>query len=295
MALAVGLILMDHRYHDAAWYKRYVDPLRTGFSLLVDPIYELADSPIRVFRRVRDYLVEREGLLRGYEALKEEHLALEVGLQECETLRRDFQRLQALLGSFSGLTDERRGAPDGERMRMLVVDLMEVDLHSERRQVTIDKGAASEVFVGQPLLTADGVVGQVIDIKFLSARVLLITDVRHELPVEIERNGLRTLAQGTGSIDRLELRHISGGEDVKRGDLVVTSGLGRRFPPGYPVARVAEIRQDPDRPFVTVIAEPVAYLDRGHKAMLIWPRLRGDSPHEEEPPAAVGGDLGEAP
>jgi rod shape-determining protein MreC len=110
----------------------------------------------------------------------------------------------------------------------------------------------------------------VVRVNPLSATVLLITDASHGLPVQVNRNGLRTVAQGTGFVDRLELPHLPKNADVQVGDLLVTSGLGGHFPPGYPVARVADVRQEPGNPFATVIAEPTASLDRSREVLLVW-------------------------
>jgi rod shape-determining protein MreC len=112
--------------------------------------------------------------------------------------------------------------------------------------------------------------GQVVRVNPLSANVLLITDAAHSLPVQINRNGLRTVAAGTGLVNRLELSHLPNNSDVQVGDLLVTSGLGGHFPPGYPVARIAEVRREPGKPFATVVATPTARLDRSREVLLVW-------------------------
>jgi len=251
--LAIGLIVVDHRY-------QYLDPLRSTLSVIVYPVYYVAGLPSSLARKVQDHLAQKEELRRRNRSLYRDNLELKARLQRSEALEAENIRLRDLLGAAL-----RMGA------RVLIAELIAVDLDPYRQQVMIDRGAASGVFVGQPVLDANAVMGQVTRVDPLSATVLLITDASHGLPVQINRNGLRTVARGTGFINRLELSHLPKNADVRAGDLVVTSGLGGHFPPGYPVAQVAEVRQGSGEPFATVIAEPSARLDRSREVLLVWP------------------------
>ncbi len=134
----------------------------------------------------------------------------------------------------------------------------------------INKGSSSGVFVGQPVLDAKAVMGQVVRVTPGSATVLLITDSAHALPVQVNRNGLRTIAEGTGFVNRLQLPHLPNNADIREGDLLVTSGLGGHFPPGYPVAEVTEVKREPGKPFSTIIAAPSAHLERTREVLLVW-------------------------
>jgi rod shape-determining protein MreC len=246
------LIAADHRYQQ-------LDLLRSGISVAIYPLHYLASLPSALFRRVQDRMAREDELRERNHLLRRSNLLLEARLQQLQALEAENRRLRDLLGSSFKVGD-----------RVLVAELMSVDLDPYRQQVLIDKGASSGVFVGQPVLDADAVMGQVVRVNPLTATVLLITDARHGLPVQINRNGLRTVAQGTGFIDRLELSHLPKNADVRVGDLLVTSGLGEHFPPGYPVARVTQVLREPGKPFATVIAEPTAHLDRSHEVMLVW-------------------------
>lgn len=251
-ALAIGLIVGDHRY-------QYLEPLRSALSVIVYPVHYLAGLPSVLARKVRDHLTRKETLRHRNRSLYRDSLVLKARLQRFEALEAENIRLRALLGSSLKMGN-----------RVLIAELMAVDLDPYRQQVMIDRGAASGVFIGQPVLDADAVMGQVTRVDPLSATVLLITDASHGLPVQINRNGLRTVARGTGFIDRLELSHLTKHADVRVGDLVVTSGLDGRFPPGYPVAWITEVRQESGKPFATVIAEPAARLDRSREVLLVW-------------------------
>ncbi len=246
------MILADHRYH-------HLDALRATLSVAVYPLHYLANLPGMLARKVEDHMAEEEELRARNELLRRDNLVLKARLQQFEALEAENMRLRDLLGSSFKIGD-----------RVLIAELLSVDLDPYRQQVLVNKGSSSGVFVGQPVLDANAVMGQVVRVNPLSATVLLITDARHGLPVQVNRNGLRTVAQGTGFVDRLELPHLPKNADVQVGDLLVTSGLGGHFPPGYPVARVAEVRQEPGKPFATVIAEPTASLDRSREVLLVW-------------------------
>lgn len=245
-------MVADHRYQQ-------LDVLRSALSVVVFPLQYLASLPGTLAHRVQGRMADEEELRRSNASLRRDNLMLKARLQQFDALEAENMRLRDLLGSSFKLGN-----------RVLVAELMSVDLDPYRQQVMIDKGASSGVFVGQPVLDANAVMGQVVRVNPLSATVLLITDANHGLPVQINRNGLRTIAQGTGIINRLELLHLPKNADVQPGDLVVTSGLGGHFPPGYPVARVAEVHQQSGRPFATVTAEPTARLDRSREVLLVW-------------------------
>jgi rod shape-determining protein MreC len=252
VVLSIGLIVADHRHG-------HLDTLRSALSVVVYPLHYVASLPDALGRLVTGRLAKEEELRQSNGALRHENLVLKGRLQQFEALEAENMRLRDLLGSSFKIGD-----------RVLIAELLSVDLDPYRQQVLVNKGTTSGVFVGQPVLDANAVMGQVVRADPLSSTVLLITDAAHSLPVQINRNGLRTVASGTGLIDRLELPHLPKNADVREGDLLVTSGLGGHFPPGYPVARVAEVRREPGKPFATVVASPAARLDRSREVLLVW-------------------------
>jgi rod shape-determining protein MreC len=264
VALALVLIVADSRW-------QHLDVLRSSLSVTLYPIHYLAALPSRLSRAVDGRLAAEADLRERNALLERENLELKGRMQTFVSLQVENRRLRDLLDSSFKLRD-----------RVLVAKLLEVDLDPYRQQVLVDKGSSSGIFVGQPVLDADAVMGQVVRTSPLTATVLLITDAAHSLPVQINRNGLRSVATGSGLINRLNLLHLPKNADVRVGDLLVTSGLGGVFPPGYPVARITEVRDDPGSPFATVIAEPTARLDRSHEVLLVWTR----------PPLPRAGSLG---
>jgi rod shape-determining protein MreC len=259
---ALGLIVADHRYH-------HLHALRASLAVMVYPLQVLADLPVRLARNAQDRLADERMLRDQNEALRRENLVLNARLQQLLALESENMRLRDLLGSSFRI---------GERV--LIAEILSVDLDPGRQQVIVNKGSSSGVFVGQPVLDANAVMGQVVRTNPLSSTVLLITDSEHALPVEVNRNGLRTIARGTGVGQDLELLHIPKNADIRVGDLLVTSGMGGRFPRGYPVARVIRVRHVPDDPFTVVTAQPTARLDRSREVLLVWtlsPEPRGET------------------
>jgi rod shape-determining protein MreC len=254
VTLSLGLMIADARDRHLEW-------LRASLAISAYPIQWLAAQPSRLLQDLDGRLATEADLRERNTLLEQENLALRGRLQRFSSLQAENARLRDLLGSSLKLGD-----------RVLVAELLQVELDPYRQQVLVDKGTRSGVYVGQPVLDAHAVMGQVVVTNPLTATVLLITDADHALPVQINRNGLRTIATGTGRINRLRLPHLPKNADVRVGDLLVTSGMGGVFPAGYPVARITEVADDPNSAFATVMAEPTARLDRSYEVLLVWTR-----------------------
>ena len=243
---------LDHR---TAWIK----PLRSSLSVLTYPVYLLADAPNQAGKWLGEVTTDERSLLDEKRELEKERTLLLAKLQKFEALEAENLRLRNLLDSSFKV---------GERV--LIAELSSVELDPYRQQVVISKGTRSGVFTGQPVLDAQAVMGQVINTSPLHSTVLLITDASHALPVQVLRNGLRTVAVGTGEVNRLSLPFLAHNADIKLGDTLVTSGLGGIFPPGYPVAKVSDISRQPGQHFSSINAEPLAHLDRSREVLLVW-------------------------
>ena len=245
---------IDHRQH-------HLDSMRSFLSVVVYPLQWLVDLPDTSSEWFRESLSTRRELQEENASLRTQQLMLNTQLQKLESLEAENRRLRALLDSSFQV---------GNR-HMLIAGLLSVDMDPYRHQIEVNKGSLDHLFEGQPLLDSKGVMGQLIHVGPLTATAMLITDPSHAIPVQINRTGLRTIALGTGSIDRLELPHIPTNADVRIGDLLISSGLGGRFPPGYPVAEVINVAQDPGNTFSEVSARPRAHLDRSREVLLVWP------------------------
>jgi rod shape-determining protein MreC len=276
--LSLTLAVVDHRYH-------HLETVRSALSVVIYPVLYLADLPISAGRSLREALASRQQLRERNHTLNRENLRLRARLQQLEALEAENMRLRDLVGSSFKIGD-----------RVLIAELLSVDLDPYRQQVLVDKGSLSGIFPGQPVLDAHAVMGQVIHVTPMTSTVLLITDASHALPVQVGRNGLRTIAFGTGRIQELELPHLPNNADIREGDQLVTSGLGGRFPPGYPVARVSRIEHRPGEPFASIVATPSAHLERSREVLLVSTlastlaeaeaAARADSASAAAPPAA---------
>ncbi len=246
---------LDHRQH-------HLDSLRDSLSVVVYPLKLLVDLPRSVGDWFSESLATRRRLQEENASLRTQQLVLNTQLQKLEALEAENLRLRALLDSSFQV---------GSR-HMLIAELMSVDLDPYRHQIVINKGSLDHLYEGQPLLDSAGVMGQLVHVGPFTSTAMLITDPGHAIPVQVNRTGLRTIALGTGAKDRLELPHIPNNADIRIGDLLTTSGLGGRFPPGYPVAEVTQVEHDPGRAFARVTARPRAMLDRSREVLLIWPQ-----------------------
>jgi len=281
--LAVVLMAMDHRGD-------YVPRLRGLAQYAVEPLYHVIDWPVNAVRDLYGQFESRRALRSENEQLRKDLLGQQAVLQRMQTLERENERLRALFQGAESQPNEYRFA-----------ELLQVDLDPFSHRVLIDHGSSDGVQPGQAVIDGAGVMGQVEDVHLHFASVRLISDPNHALPVQISRTGLRTVAFGLGETGRLSLPNVPREADVREGDLIVTSGLGERFPGGYPVARVTGIDREPGRSFAQVEARPLAALDRGREVLLIsapQPAApEGDETQstEEEPAAdAPGGESVEA-
>ncbi len=254
--LSAALMVVDARF-------TVLQPLRTQLGLVVEPVYWLGRLPVRLWEAATQELSTRNELAAENEKLKAEQLMLQRRLQKLAALTEQNVRLRELLNSAALVDDE-----------VLATELIGIDPNPYSHRILIDKGSKDGVLLGQPVLDARGLMGQVVEVLPYSSRVLLLTDTTHSIPVQVNRNGLRAIASGTGNPERLELRHVADTADIKEGDLLVSSGLGQRFPAGYPVATVTEVIHDSGQPFAIVRAMPTASLNRTRFMLLVFTDTR---------------------
>ncbi len=262
-------MILDHR-------DQHLQRVREGLSLVVYPVRMAVALPFSGWRSLRESLASREALLAENEELKRAQLNDEFRLQRLAALETENARLRELLDSTA-----RVGS------RALIAEILAVDLAPYRQRFDLNRGLVDGVYVGQALIDARGVVGQVVRVGPLTSEAVLITDADHALPVSVNRNGLRTIAVGTGDSGRLRLPYLTNNADVEAGDLLVSSGLGGVFPAGYPVGRIAEVNKRPDQPFADVTAEPASPLDRDREVLLVW-NAADEAPRASEAASLAG-------
>jgi rod shape-determining protein MreC len=262
--LALGLIVVDKRYENLAHIRRWL-------SVVVYPVQVAVASPFEGWDWFRESVTTRDALRADKARLEGELRLAQFRLQRFAALEAESERLRALRESTADVADH-----------FVIGKIMDLDLDAFRERVLVDKGAHDGIYVGQAVLDAGGVFGQVARVGQLTSEVILVSDAAHAIPVQINRNGLRTIAVGTGDTNRLKLPYLPTSADVVAGDLLLTSGLGGGFPAGYPVGTIAEVRRDPAQSLAEVEVKPAAALDRSRELMFVWLKPRA----AELPPIA---------
>ena len=260
--LSIVLMVLDQR-------QNHLDTVRSAIGTAVYPLQVIVDAPFRMWEWTREVSTSRNDLRLEVSRLEAERLLTQARLQRMTALEAENARLRDLLDARAQVRNDVR-----------VAEIMAVDANPYRHNIVLDLGTRDGAYDGQAIVDAFGVVGQVIEAGFTTSQAMLISDPSHSLPVEVNRNGLRTIANGTGEFARLDLPFVTNNADIRPGDLLVTSGLGGAFPAGYPVAVVENVIRIPQEPFAEVTARPAAALDQVREVMLIW---RGETIDPEEP------------
>jgi rod shape-determining protein MreC len=256
----------------------WMEKARLALSIAAYPIQEAVSSPSSAWSWLQESFQNRDALRAENERLKAQDRALAVRAMRYDALERENAELRGLRDGLPPLVDH-----------WIAAEIMNVEVSSLRQRVIINRGITNGVFKGQSVLDDKGVIGQVTHVGLLSSEVILITDSEHDIPVQIERTGLRTIAVGAGDMASLALPFLPGNADIKPGDAIITSGLGGVFPAGYPVAKIAEVHRDAVQPLAQVRAIPFGNIDTDREVVLVW--FREDNPAAPTPAATATGDL----
>jgi rod shape-determining protein MreC len=249
---SVALLITEHQSHK-------LDSLRATLSVVVDPLKYLVDLPTVLIEHADDAVSSYSTLKDENTRLREEQFIDKTRLLKFDSLEKENIRLRALLENSFKLGEQ-----------LLIAELLSINTAPFENIVVVNKGTRFGVHPQQPVLDANGVVGQVFRALPFSSEIMLITDPNHAIPVQVNRNGLLTIAVGSGQINRLNLPFLPNNADIRPGDLLITSGLGGIFPPGYPVGVVDNFTPESTKPFPTITATPKAMLDRNRELMIVW-------------------------
>ena len=255
------------------WDKRggWLDTARYGLQAAIYPLQLAVNSPSAAWRWLEESFTTRETLQAEVDRLRNQ-----LRDQQLITLRQ-----AALAQENATLRGLNAARPDGIEKR-LIGEVISVEVSTLRQRLLVNRGGRDGVFKSQPVVTGQGALGQVFRTGPFSAEIILITDAEHALPVQVLRSGVRTIALGTGRATSLELPYVPQNYDVQVGDVLVTSGLGRVFPFGIPVARITKVERDPTQPLARILAVPLASIESDREVLLIWARA--------DHPAAVASD-----
>ena len=269
LALAIAPIVLDHR---GGWLSK----ARTQATLAVQPLWRLAALPSEIGAELRSGVATRTQLQRDNEVLRNALLISGARIARLQTAASDNVRLTGMLGAV------RR-----EGFDVQLVPILDVDLDPTHQRLVLDAGSRDGVRMGQSAVDAGGLLGQIVAVTPTTSTLLLLTDPDHAVPVLVQRNGIRLVAYGTGRSDRIELANVPISGDVRMGDRVITSGLGGRFPPGFPVGTVSELRPDESRAFLVGELKPAAQLDRGRDVLLLRKVIPAPTPTLPAPAASA--------
>ena len=250
--LSIALMFLDQR---SGW----LDHARYIMQGAAYPLQLAVNSPSAAWHWLQESFETRDALRAENLALQQQQRALQLRMLRYEALTRENETLRGLEAALPPVAQQ-----------WLVGEVVNVEVNSLRQRILINRGTQNGVFKAQAVVDANGLLGQTTRVGPWSAEVILITDPEHAVPVQIQRTGLRTIAVGAGNTGALALPYLPGNADVKKGDLLVTSGLGGVFPEGYPVARVAEVHRDAVQPLAQVRATPLAQIDSDREVMLLW-------------------------
>jgi rod shape-determining protein MreC len=248
---SMALIFFDHKMSSFETVRGYLQSM-------VSPLQYVANAPKQIMNWASTNIVTRRQLMDENQDFREDELFFHEQAMQLSIVRRENERLRSLLSS-----------PVRNEIKKMFAEVLSVDGDPYSHQVVINRGGNDGVYEGQSVLDEKGIVGQILHVGSSSSRVILISDISHAVPVRVQRNGLRLIASGSGQIDRLIHNFVPHSADVRKGDLLVTSGLGGKYPEGYPVSRIVLVRTDESREFATIYSEPVAQIDRLRYMLLL--------------------------
>lgn len=250
--LSIALMVADHRWN-------HLESLRSGLSNLIYPLRYAINIPAEFVQWIDESLTSHNSLIKENNQLKTEQLLFQVRLQKMDTLEQENQRLRKLLGT-----------PKKTSERVLIAEIFSVDPDPYKRLITINKDQSDGAYIGQAIIDANGIMGQIIHVEAHASTVMLISDSNHAIPIQINRTGLRGTVFGTGDSNSLELRFIPHNAEIKVGDVVTSSGLGGRFPPNYPLGVINKIERPAGETFAKIEILPTAKLEQSREVLMLW-------------------------
>lgn len=245
-------MILDHNW-------TFFSKIRLVLNTAVTPIQYVVNWPVEFVQNLDDNLTSHSSLLEENNSLKMQVLLLHAQIQTLTAIEQENTELRQLLSSAPKTTN-----------RVIAAQVLAVDSDPYVEQIVLNRGIKDNLYVGQPVLDDQGIMGQVIDVGQLTSRVMLLSDPRSGIAVNVVRNGLRAIAVGSGNSEQLKLANIPVTSDVKVDDVLVSSGLDLRYPTGYPVGIVTSVDHDKGAPYLTITVKPNAHLNRSRLVLLMW-------------------------
>ncbi len=272
MALAVALIVLDSNSAN-------LHSTRIAVSVTVKPLFEIAQIPTRLGSHLHVLFEERALLRERNRQLDVENRQLRAEL----TNLKDAELRNAWLGQLLEASEKYQ-------LPVLSAKPTSIQPQSHGQKIIVDRGSVDHVFLGQAVIDHRGVIGQVTSMTLTESAVTMITDPNHSLSVRIQRNGIKAVVHGHGDPDQLTVSGLRNEQDVREGDILITTGFGERFPVGYPVAEVIAVTRVENTPFAEITAVPLAAHDPGFEVLLVW---RNDAIQSGDVPVVTLNDSGQ--
>jgi rod shape-determining protein MreC len=276
VVLSLLLMFVDARY-------RYLESARNALSMLVSPIQQLATMPGKLLHQAGEFFVTQHGLVEENSKLLQQHGHDAAQLSLLQSLQQENQQLRNLLA-----------LPQRGEFSAQPVEILYAERDIFKRKLLVNKGEDAQVKIGRVVMDDMGIVGQVTRVYPRTSEITLITEKDHAVPVQIVRNGLRTIVFGAGDTSQLSLRYMPISSDIQNGDVLVTSGIDGVYPPGIPVAKVVKIERDAAYPFARISCLPLAGVDRNRQLLILsdLPPLPAKPPEELSPGAGMDAKTG---
>ena len=257
LILSFGLMYLDHK-------DQYLNKVRSYISATTYPIYLIANAPKNIFFNLRETMGQKEKIVLENQRLKRENIALSSKMQKIYKLEQENRRLHDLIDS----------KPKTEDIFVLA-EIVAENPDPFKHRIIINKGSKENVHVKQTVADSRGIIGHVIRDQIFGSEVLLITDPEHAIPIEVARTGLRSIALGIGSYEKIQLSYLPVNTDIQAGDILLTSGLGGQYPAGYPVAIIDKVSTQKGESFLEVRAKPFAKLRNINEVWVIQRTVDG--------------------
>lgn len=251
LVLSVGLLILDNK-------TEIFQPVKTIGSIIRQP-FEIVIGVQDIIPNVAQRFQDKSVLLEQNSKLEEELMVLRAKAQQYEALKQENERLSGLLSTSSPKSEE-----------LTLANIVTIQDKFLSQKLVIDRGFESGVYVGQPVVSGDGVIGQVAEVAYHRSVVMLLSHVAQGIPVQVVRNGLLTIGVGTGVPDQISLPYLELEADIRVGDQLITSGMGDRYVAGYHVGTITEVLKDTTRPFLKVSVKMPARVKYIKNVLLLW-------------------------
>ena len=251
--LSITTIILDYKYDKVSYVRSLVN------DLIVYPIHNISMLPKSFFSSFMTEHKDVEMLENEISKLKKENLSLKIKIQELAQLKEENNRLRDIQKQSENIAKKQT-----------IVKVVSNSASPNKKIVVIDKGTNQGIYIGQNVIGINGLIGQVVETNFMSSKVILINDINHNVPGEVNRTGEKVIISGSRDNDQLTINYAPVDTTIEEGDVISTSGIAERFKPKIPIGKVILIEKDPEKRFSKIEIESFENLNNLSELILIW-------------------------